>query len=79
MTGDQRPLRVLFAGGGTGGHIHPNLAILERLLALRPDTEAHFVLSNRPIDARVMESESATWIASTAAPLSLRPRTRGIA
>lgn len=74
MTGDQRPLRVLFAGGGTGGHIHPNLAILERLLALRPDTEAHFVLSNRPIDARVMESETVPWTASDAAPLSRRPR-----
>ena len=38
-----RPLRVLISGGGTGGHIHPALAIAEALLARRPDTDIEFV------------------------------------
>lgn len=74
MTPDPREFRVLFAGGGTGGHIHPNLAILERLRALDPAIHAHFIVSNRPIDARVMQGEPAAWTASTAAPMSSHPK-----
>ncbi|HEX7119108.1 MAG TPA: undecaprenyldiphospho-muramoylpentapeptide beta-N-acetylglucosaminyltransferase [Longimicrobiales bacterium] len=46
--------RVLFAGGGTGGHLYPALALAAAMRAARPDVEAHFVGARRGIEARVL-------------------------
>lgn len=46
--------RVLFAGGGTGGHLYPALALADALRALRPDVETHFVGARRGVEARVL-------------------------
>jgi UDP-N-acetylglucosamine--N-acetylmuramyl-(pentapeptide) pyrophosphoryl-undecaprenol N-acetylglucosamine transferase len=35
--------RIIIAGGGTGGHIFPALAIANALKKARPDTEILFV------------------------------------
>ncbi|MHB9130744.1 MAG: undecaprenyldiphospho-muramoylpentapeptide beta-N-acetylglucosaminyltransferase [Armatimonadota bacterium] len=39
----QRPLRVLFAGGGTGGHLSPALAVAQTLRQAHPDAEILFI------------------------------------
>ena len=44
--------KVLFAGGGTGGHLYPGLAIAERLSS--QGTECHFVGTTRGLEARVV-------------------------
>jgi len=44
-----------FAGGGTGGHIYPLLAVAEQVLARRPDAEIHFFHSTRAVDKRVLD------------------------
>lgn len=46
--------RVVFAGGGTGGHLYPALNIAAALRELRPDVETFFVGARRGVEARVL-------------------------
>jgi UDP-N-acetylglucosamine--N-acetylmuramyl-(pentapeptide) pyrophosphoryl-undecaprenol N-acetylglucosamine transferase len=46
--------RVLFAGGGTGGHLYPALALADALQRLDPSTEVFFVGARRGVEARVL-------------------------
>ncbi len=48
-----RPLRVLMAAGGTGGHIFPLLAVAEQLKAAGA-AEIEFVGTGRPLEARII-------------------------
>jgi UDP-N-acetylglucosamine--N-acetylmuramyl-(pentapeptide) pyrophosphoryl-undecaprenol N-acetylglucosamine transferase len=46
--------RILFAGGGTGGHLYPALALGAALAAERPGVEVHYVGARRGVEARVL-------------------------
>lgn len=46
--------RVLFAGGGTGGHLYPALALGEAFRRLDPAAEVFFVGARRGVEARVL-------------------------
>lgn len=43
MTSNNKQLRVLITGGGTGGHVFPAIAIADAIKKTRPDTEFLFV------------------------------------
>ena len=47
-------MRLLIAGGGTGGHLFPGVAIAEELRAQEPDAPVLFVGTARGIEARVL-------------------------
>jgi UDP-N-acetylglucosamine--N-acetylmuramyl-(pentapeptide) pyrophosphoryl-undecaprenol N-acetylglucosamine transferase len=47
-------MRILFAGGGTGGHLYPGLAIARAVQALRPDIKPFFVGARRGIEPEVL-------------------------
>jgi UDP-N-acetylglucosamine--N-acetylmuramyl-(pentapeptide) pyrophosphoryl-undecaprenol N-acetylglucosamine transferase len=47
-------IRLLLAGGGTGGHLFPGVAIAEELRARDPDAAIQFVGTARGIEARVL-------------------------
>ncbi|TYO96094.1 UDP-N-acetylglucosamine-N-acetylmuramylpentapeptide N-acetylglucosamine transferase [Geothermobacter ehrlichii] len=47
-------MRVLLAGGGTGGHLFPAVALAQQLLADEPGSEVLFVGTERGIEARVL-------------------------
>lgn len=64
----------VFAGGGTGGHIFPALAIAERVRALDADARCVFVCSERKLDAEILGKEGVEFCAVPAQPLGLRPR-----
>lgn len=46
--------RVLMAGGGTGGHLYPAIALADALRAEAPDIDVHFVGARRGVEARVL-------------------------
>ena len=47
-------MRVLFAGGGTGGHLYPALAIARAVVRLRPEAKPFFVGARRGIERDVL-------------------------
>ncbi|MBM4438656.1 MAG: glycosyltransferase, partial [Actinobacteria bacterium] len=50
-------MRVLIAGGGTGGHLYPGIAVARELLARVPDARVSFVGTARGIETRVLPRE----------------------
>ena len=50
-------LSVLIAGGGTGGHLYPGLAVAQELLARRGDAHVTFVGTASGIESRVIPRE----------------------
>lgn len=47
-------MRMLLAGGGTGGHLFPAVALAQRLQEVEPGSEVLFVGTARGIEARVL-------------------------
>ncbi len=47
-------MKLLLAGGGTGGHLFPAVALAQRLLASDADAQVLFVGTKRGIEARVL-------------------------
>ncbi len=64
----------LFAGGGSGGHISPALAIGERLVELDPSVEVVFLCSTRTIDTTMLAEANVDFKPIPGAPFSVRPR-----
>ena len=68
-------MRVLIAGGGTGGHLFPGFAVARRLRRLDPETDVHWVGGQRGIESRLVGAEGYP-LTLLAAP-SLRPAGAG--
>jgi len=64
---------IALAGGGTGGHISPGIAIAERLAEIAPAFDRVFACSTRPVDARMLEHVGADFTPIPAEGLSPRP------
>src|SRR5881296_1932757 len=52
-----QPLRVVIAGGGTGGHLYPGIAVARELLARVPGAQVAFVGTAAGLEARVIPQE----------------------
>jgi UDP-N-acetylglucosamine--N-acetylmuramyl-(pentapeptide) pyrophosphoryl-undecaprenol N-acetylglucosamine transferase len=48
------PLRILLAGGGTGGHLFPGLAVADEIKRRVPNAEITFIGTKDKIEARVV-------------------------
>lgn len=67
---------ILFAGGGTGGHIYPNLAVIERLQESPSGgspVEAHLIVSTRAVDQQVLSKSNLPYTQIPAQPLTFHP------
>ncbi|MBX3410134.1 MAG: glycosyltransferase [Phycisphaeraceae bacterium] len=64
---------ILFAGGGTGGHLFPGIAIAEAVLERRPDARLRFLCSDRPGDATMLDSQRLAGAPPVYRPLSAKP------
>jgi len=47
-------MKVLIAGGGTGGHLFPGIALAEEVVTRHPSNEVLFVGTSRGLEARVV-------------------------
>jgi UDP-N-acetylglucosamine--N-acetylmuramyl-(pentapeptide) pyrophosphoryl-undecaprenol N-acetylglucosamine transferase len=51
------PLRVVIAGGGTGGHLYPGIAVARELLSRRPGARISFAGTSKGIESSVVPRE----------------------
>ncbi len=65
---------MIFAGGGTGGHIYPSIAIAERLQHHRPETGISVICSTRSIDQRVLNGSGLEYDIVSAQPFGVSPK-----
>ncbi len=64
---------ILMAGGGSGGHISPGIAVAEGLERARPGVTCLFAHSSRVIDADILAEAGRAGSALPAQPPSFRP------
>jgi len=67
-----RPEIYIFAGGGTGGHLYPGLAVAEALVPMRPASRIVFACSDRQVDRRILDPTPHAIV-----PQPVRPLPRG--
>lgn len=63
-----RPPRVLFAGGGTGGHVCPAIAVARALERVAPGAEVLFLGSGRPVERKILEPTGLPYDVVPSAP-----------
>jgi UDP-N-acetylglucosamine--N-acetylmuramyl-(pentapeptide) pyrophosphoryl-undecaprenol N-acetylglucosamine transferase len=68
------PRSFFFAGGGTGGHIYPAIAVAEKIKELSPDSHIHFFCSNKRIDKTVLEQTPFESTELPAKGFSIKPK-----
>jgi UDP-N-acetylglucosamine--N-acetylmuramyl-(pentapeptide) pyrophosphoryl-undecaprenol N-acetylglucosamine transferase len=66
-------LTIVFAGGGTGGHLYPALSVAEELTKFRPGARVVFFCTARPVDASILSRTPWEFVPQQLAPLSAKP------
>ena len=47
-------MKIVFAGGGTGGHIYPALAVADKLKSMQSETDILFIGGSRGIERKIV-------------------------
>jgi UDP-N-acetylglucosamine--N-acetylmuramyl-(pentapeptide) pyrophosphoryl-undecaprenol N-acetylglucosamine transferase len=64
----------IFAGGGTGGHLAPGIAVAEQLRREQPDCRIRFVGSGRPVEYQMLEPTGFEYTVCETFPLNALKR-----
>ena len=59
---------ILFAGGGTGGHLYPGIAVAESLRRIAPNVRPLFLCTQREIDRVILEPTGFEFIPQPIVP-----------
>ena len=59
---------ILFAGGGSGGHLYPGIAVAEELREVLPEARAVFLGTEREIDRTIMDATPFEFISQPIVP-----------
>ena len=54
MKKNQKALNIVIAGGGTGGHLFPGIAVAEALQEINPENKVLFLGTNRPLEQKIL-------------------------
>lgn len=63
----------VFAGGGTGGHLYPGIAVADALRDLQPTARIVFFTTTRPLDRRLLAPRGYEQVEQDVAPFTLHP------
>jgi hypothetical protein len=63
----------VLAGGGTGGHLYPGLAVAAALCHAEPDAQVTFFTTTRALDRTLLERTAFTQFPQSVQPLTGRP------
>ena len=62
-------MTILFAGGGTGGHLYPGISVVHAMAQLMPDARPLFLCTKREIDRTILEPTGFEFIEQPIVPL----------
>jgi UDP-N-acetylglucosamine--N-acetylmuramyl-(pentapeptide) pyrophosphoryl-undecaprenol N-acetylglucosamine transferase len=71
---NERPIHIVFSGGGTGGHLFPGLAVAEQLAMAIPRVRITFSGSGKPFERKCVEDAGFEYLALPSRPLPRGPR-----
>jgi UDP-N-acetylglucosamine--N-acetylmuramyl-(pentapeptide) pyrophosphoryl-undecaprenol N-acetylglucosamine transferase len=77
-----RPLSIVIAGGGTGGHLYPGIAVAREIVRRAPDSRVSFAGTASGMEARIVPREGFELDVIRSSGLkgkSIRSRLRGVA